>query len=238
MDARFSIETLRATPNPQQAMWLAMHQDYSEDFVSDRLSRCPNETRSGELVISRCLKFGHWGVAEHPTIILNVGHFPHDTVMQLRTHRLASFDVQSGRYTSQRIIDVTNGTRQLEEVFYFRPVGKYTNRQGAKYEYTDLARERDMAYSYQAAVYYRDKIEAGQSEEHARSTIPFNLRQHFVLSCNARALMHFLDLRWKADAQLEAQWFSELLFKEFRKWMPEIADWYLEQRGKKARLAP
>jgi thymidylate synthase (FAD) len=76
------------------------------------------------------------------------------------------------------------------------------------------------------------------SEEHARGTIPFDVRQHFVLSCNVRSLMHLLDLRWKKDAQLEAQQFAELLFKQFEQWCPAIAQWYLENRAKKAKLSP
>jgi len=30
---KFRIEVIKATPNPQQVIWLAMHQDYSEEFV-------------------------------------------------------------------------------------------------------------------------------------------------------------------------------------------------------------
>ena len=41
----------------------------------------------------------------------------------------------SGRYTGQRILDVADGKRQLEEVFYLRPVGNYTDREGKKYYY-------------------------------------------------------------------------------------------------------
>ncbi|MBU6230883.1 MAG: FAD-dependent thymidylate synthase, partial [Cyanobacteria bacterium REEB459] len=42
----------------------------------------------------------------------------------------------SFRYTGQRIVDVAEGKRPVEEVFYLRPVGFYTDRQGKKYEYT------------------------------------------------------------------------------------------------------
>ena len=50
--------------------------------------------------------------------------------------------------------------------------------------------------------------------------------------------MHLLDLRWKLDAQLEAQQLCELIWKSFHEWVPAIADWYETNRAKKARLAP
>ncbi|MGE4580980.1 MAG: thymidylate synthase (FAD), partial [Synechococcus sp.] len=31
---RFRVDLISATPNPQQCVYAAMHQDYSEDFVA------------------------------------------------------------------------------------------------------------------------------------------------------------------------------------------------------------
>jgi thymidylate synthase (FAD) len=238
---KFRIELIAAMPNPQQVIWAAMHQDYSEDLVWESRDRFPDEKTAGELVIKYLLAGdrGHYGPLEHPQIVVNVGYFPHATMQQLRTHRTGvSFDVQSSRYTGQRIVDVVNGKRELEDVFYLRPVGSYSNRQGKRYDYTQAQREADLAWCLEACKRYAQNLEAGMSEEHARGTIPFDVRQHFVLSCNLRSLMHLLDLRWKKDAQLEAQKFSELLYQQFVNWAPEIAAWYLDSRAKKAKLSP
>lgn len=238
---KFKIELLNATTNPQQVIWSAMHQDYSEDFVWDGRAKFPSETKAGELVIKHLLSGnkGHFGPLEHPQIVLNVGYFPHSMMQQLRTHRVGvSFDVQSFRYSGKRIIDVVEGKRDIEDVFYLRPVGDYTNRQGKRYTYTEQQRQEDLDWCKQACQRYKTRIDQGVSEEHARGIIPFDARQHFVLSCNLRSLMHLLDLRWKKDAQLEAQKFCELLFEHFQNWTPEIAQWYLESRAKKAKLSP
>ncbi|QCS49877.1 FAD-dependent thymidylate synthase [Picosynechococcus sp. PCC 11901] len=144
----------------------------------------------------------------------------------------------SFRYTGQRIIDVAEGKRDVEEVFYLRPVGKYDNRQGKKYFYSEEQRQADKEWCLAACDRYRQRIEEGLAEEHARSLIPFDARQHFVMSCNVRSLMHLLDLRWKKDAQLEAQQLCELLFVHFETWCPEIAAWYHKNRAQKARLSP
>ncbi|MBD2580343.1 FAD-dependent thymidylate synthase [Oscillatoria sp. FACHB-1406] len=238
---KFKIETIAATPNPQQVIWAAMHQDYSEDFVWDRRDKFPDESRAGELIVKHLLAGdrGHYGCLEHPQITLNVGYFPHSMMQQLRTHRVGvSFDVQSFRYTGQRIIDVATGKRKIEDVFYLRPTGKYTDRQGKHYQYTEAQRSQDLDCCLQACQHYQKRLEEGLAEEHARGLIPFDARQHFVLSCNARSLMHLLDLRWKKDAQLEAQKFCELLYLRFEEWCPAIAQWYKENRAKKAKLSP
>ncbi|MDB9315180.1 FAD-dependent thymidylate synthase [Spirulina sp. CS-785/01] len=237
---KFRVELLNATVNPQQLIWLAMHQDYSEGFVWDSREKVPDETKAGELVIKHLLSGnkGHYGPLEHPQIVLNVGFFPHSMMQQIRTHRHISMDVQSFRYSGRRIMDVVEGKRNIEEVFYLRPVGSYTNRQGKKYDYTEEQRQEDLNWCLEACKRYKQRIDQGMAEEHARGIIPFDARQHFVLSGNLRSLMHLLDLRWKKDAQLEAQKFCELLFEHFQNWTPEIANWYLENRAKKARLSP
>lgn len=144
----------------------------------------------------------------------------------------------SNRYTGKRIIDVTEGSRDIEEVFYLRPVGFYSDRQGKRYEYTQQQRDRDLAWCLEAAKRYAQLIAEGAAEEHARGIIPFDVRQHWVMSLNARSLMHLLDLRAKPDAQLECQKLCELIFPHFSEWMPEIAQWYEKTRLKKARLSP
>jgi thymidylate synthase (FAD) len=449
---RFCIDVINATPNPQQVVWAAMHQDYSEDYVWDSRDRWPPEQRSGELIVKHLLAGdrGHYGCLEHPQITFNVGYFPHSMMQQVRTHRVGvSFDVQclaantevtfvndkgetskevrttigelyelwtngektipqtsiseikrepdedykrkgksrirkmnlrvlnednglfetgtikdviysgiqpiyrvtladgktldctvnhrlftaagwqtmgdavglvtaadgcvikltkscsvmcngiavasnreplqwqsqlqstgtkiqahpvkvinveylgehktydlevdgqwhnfvangmvvhnSFRYTGQRIINVAQGKQDIEEVFYLRPVGNYTNRQGKRYFYSEAQRNEDLKWCLAACQRYQQRIEEGLSEEHARGLIPFDARQNFVLSCNMRSLMHLLDLRWKKDAQLEAQKFCELLYVHFEQWSPAVAQWYKENRAKKAKLSP
>ncbi|MCG8366406.1 MAG: FAD-dependent thymidylate synthase [Pseudanabaenales cyanobacterium] len=238
---RFKVEVVAQTPNPQQTIYAAMHQDYAEGFVWHERDRWPDETECGDIVIKHLLKGGrgHYGPLEHPQIVLNCGWFPHSTMQQIRTHRVGvSFDVQSFRYTGSRIIDVAAGRQAVEEVFYLRPLGLYSDRQGKRYEYTKAQRQEDLEWCLTACRRYQERIQQGFSEEHARGLIPFDVRQHWVLSANVRSLMHLLDLRWKTDAQLEAQKLCEHIWPHFKGWVPAIANWYEENRLKKARLAP
>jgi thymidylate synthase (FAD) len=238
---RFRVELIAATPNPQQCIFAAMHQDYFEGFVASDRGQWPEEAKAGEICVKRLLagERGHYGPLEHPQITLNVGWFPHSVMQQARTHRVGvSFDVQSMRYTGERISRAANGELELEEVFYLRPVGSYSDRQGKKYDYTPEERAKDLALCRTAAERYREMLAAGFAEEHARGILPFDYRQHFVVSFSLRAFLHFMDLRAKLDAQQEIRELCDLMWPHFQTWAPEIAAWYEKSRLHKARLAP
>lgn len=239
-DPLFRVVCLDRSARPQTLAWQAMHQDYSEHAVADEPVP-ESEAIAGEILVKHLLKGekGHYGPLEHPSITFNAIGFPHDLMQQARTHRVGvSFDVQSGRYTSQRIVDVANGNRPLEEVFYLRPPGSYHDRFGKSYEYDTMHRARDIRMCDTLANLFSEKIHSGHAEEHARGLIPYCVRQHFVVSFNARSLMHFMDLRAKADAQLEIRQLSTMLFEHFEDWVPEVADYYKTKRLGKALLAP
>ena len=265
IDPHFRVEVIRAVSNPQQVIYAAMHQDYSEGFVFDELhldkevwkksdsgwnpTDCfvtewdgPSEKECGDRIVKHLLagNRGHYGCIEHPQIVFNCGWLPHSVMQQMRTHRVGiSFDCQSMRYTGKRIIEAAEGSRDIEEVFYLRPIGTYTDRQGKHYEYGTDHREWHKSKCLRAAQDYHMDIQAGLSEEHARGLIPFDVRQHWVMSANARSLMHLLDLRFrKLDAQLEARQLCELIWPHFEAWCPQIAEWYLKNRAGKSRLAP
>jgi len=238
-DTRFRVTVLNATAKPQTLIWQALHQDYSEGFVTEE--EPPTEAKAGDIAVKRLLHGdkGHYGCLEHASITFNIGWFPHSVMQQARTHRIAtSFDVQSFRYTSQRIIDVTTGERHPEDVFYLRPEGDYTDRQGKKYSYTQEFRKIDLARAFDAAGHYSHQLRQGLSEEHARGLLPFDTRQHFVVTFSLRSLLHFVDVRSKRDAQLEIQQLCNLLWPHMERWSPEIASWYGTTRLHKARLAP
>jgi thymidylate synthase (FAD) len=144
----------------------------------------------------------------------------------------------SFRYTGSRIIEVVEGKLDIEDVFYLRPVGAYSDRQGKKYEYTEAQRQEDLAWCLAGCKRYAERISQGLSEEHARGLIPFDVRQHWVMSGNARAIMHLLDIRGKFDVQMETRIMTEMMFEKFQEWMPDIAAWYEKNRWRKGTLAP
>lgn len=235
----FKVIMIAKTPNPQQLVWCAMHQCYSPHPIG--IEEAPIEEKCGEIVVRRLLKGdrGHYGPLEHPQITFACANFPHSVMQQARTHRVGvSFDCQSMRHTAEHILMVAKGDRLPEEVFYLRPVGEYSDRLGNRYEYTHDLREQHLSLIQDMCQTYADAVDMGMPYEQARGLIPFDVRQHFVVSFNLRSLMHFLDLRAKKDAQIEIQQLCELMMVKFEFWCPAIALWYKENRWGKARLAP
>lgn len=240
-DPYLTIQTVAKTERPDIAIYTAMRQDYSGDFVGDKYAN--SETNYSQFIIKHLLagKRGHYGPTEHPSITFAIGYFPHDVMVQARTHRInVSFDVSSLRWCSNHILQAADGQIPLEKVFYVRPIGFYKDpNTGETYEYCEKERRDDLDFVALCANKYAKSVRSGMPGEQARQVyLPQGIRQHFVVSFNLRSLWHFLDLRAKPDAQLEIQTLANGLLKASREWCPELMDWYEQNRLAKGILAP
>lgn len=254
-DPYFRVEVLSKTERPNLLSYLAMHQDYSEKATYDdydKFAQIP-ENELGERLVRNCIKYNHWGILEHSSITFNVIGFPHNVMVQARTHRVGiSFDVQSQRYTGDRIVKLaillcskSKGDKfgkdvmdAINKVFYLRPFGTYQDRQGNNYEYNITKWQRDVNSVIRSCLEYLERIEEGYSPEHARDFLIPNIRQDFVVTFNARSLLHFCDLRLPKDAQLEIRTLAQMLFEQFKEWMTECSEFYEKHRYEKNKLAP
>ena len=221
---------------PQRLTYLALHNDYSEEFCPDTDF---SEDHCGDIAVKRLLEGnrGHWGPLEHPTLSLLL-QTDHNTAVQLRTHRLLSFDMQSMRYTGSRIERVAAGELPVGEVFYTRQPGAYRDRQGCSYEWTLDQVARMQVLQHNAALDYSELRAEGVAEEHARYVLPTSYFQNTLITGNARSWLHLLDVRLKADAQYEIRQAMELVDHAIADWIPEIHQWWSQSRRKKAILAP
>lgn len=200
----FSIEVIAKTPNPQTLIYQAMHQCYSSVIGEIPYS----EQKCGEIAVKRLLQGnrGHFGCLEHPQISFCVEGYPHTVIQQVRTHRVGlSFDVQSFRYTNVENVTLKN----IEKFAYIRPDGRYASRNGP-YDYKGHEKQKDTVVSLISE--YITLIKLGTDPEHAREILPYCIRQNFVMSGNLRSLLHMVDLRSKANTQLETVNFSDGMF--------------------------
>jgi thymidylate synthase (FAD) len=238
-DKRLQVCVLQAFENPEKIIYQGAKCDYSEEPIHERDTEGVD---FGLFIIDKLLgnDRGHWGPLEHAAITLSCSGFEHSVMVQARTHRVGvSFDVQSQRYTSKRVLRCGAGELEVDDVFYFRPAGLYTDRKGAKYEYKDEHILQDMERCFDQCVRYRYRVNhLGYAEEHARSFLPQNIRQNFVVSFNLRSLLHFMDLRFKKDAQLEIQTLCEAMAPIAAEWAPSVWSYYENKRLHKAKLAP
>jgi thymidylate synthase (FAD) len=262
LSANITLNGKTATDKHKQCYRLNITEHVTQRIEACQKNRTPSITESvidykgyvycakvstGALVVRREGKTLISGNCEHPSITLNAINFPHSVIVQARTHRICSFDVQSNRFTSKRILKLSEAVlatpgdkdKLIEEVFYFRPVGYYLDRVGNKYFYSEEERQKDFDFTLQAVNRYADRVATlGYAPEHARDLLTQNIRQHFVVTFNARSLLHFCDLRLPKDAQAEIGNLAQLLFQRFSEWMPEVSSYYLKTRYGKSKIAP
>jgi thymidylate synthase ThyX len=149
-----------------------------------------------------------------------------------------SFDVQSGRYSGQRIVKVAKNEKPIDEVFFFRPAGIYQDR-GKRHAWTQADIQEAEINAYGQCVKYAHKVEQGMPYEMARDLyISYGVRQNFVMSCNLRTAFHLLDMRNKGDAEIEIQWAMHLFMDRIKEWVPLITEFYEESRARKNLIAP
>lgn len=246
-DPHMRVVTLASTPKPQTCIWFA-HQDYYEGAIADL--KPPSEQEAGEWVKSRFMKPKHYGPLEHPAITFNVIGWPHATMQQARTHRTGvTFDVCSGRYTGKRLVKLVEDWHEsnsnmvpfseVEKLFYVRPVGAYSSRSGQHYFFNKDRRLYQLRAIWVSIQEYAQLLKTGFSEEHAADVLPWRcIRQNFVVSFNARSLLHFFAMRSSKEAQLECQWLCDSLLEEALKWAPEVMSHYKEKHYGKTFIAP
>ena len=75
-------------------------------------------------------------------------------------------------------------------------MGTYSDRQGKKYLYSDRTRQQDLAHCQQARA-ATATCSMPASRKSMPGILPFDYRQHFVVSFSLRAFLHFTDLRAK-----------------------------------------
>ena len=164
-------------------------------------------------LITYMLTHDHMTPFEHAVFQFHVA-CPIFVMRQWIRHRIASTNEVSARYT------------EVKDEFYVpaqwrAPDAK--NKQGSVdapeldgQRCTQVLRE---AYrnSYTA---YQELLKAGAAREMARMVLPAALYTQFYWTLNARALMHFINLRADAHAQWEIQRYAEALAAIFRAKMP------------------
>jgi thymidylate synthase (FAD) len=236
-DKYLDVKLMSYTDRPNCIVYQGLHQCVIHESV---FYSALDEDKAGEIIVKRLLEGnrGHYSPLELASFVFNVIGYPHDVIGQATRHRTGvSFSIQSFRYTGEFLMSATR--EDIERYFYLPPVGTLMlDRQGNKKKYTENMRLRDLDFIMIAVLKYQECVLAGVPYEDARRILPAGYRQNFVVGFNARSLLHFCDLRAKANAQTEIQDLAERLFNIFSNYMPEVANWYQKNRMGKAILSP
>lgn len=210
-----NITLINGSENPEQLVCMAARNDYRTDGVIDHSYEEIMGENTQEDLLDHLMRSGHWGPFEHPQAVVAIEGVTRVMMAQITRHRQFSFDVMSLRY-----VDVDDDVCQV-------PTDLEVSRDGV-HDVPEKAQQM-IAESYERSVEdYRELIDDGVPAEEARKVLPMGTKVNIVMSGNARAWMHILKVRTKADVQGETRRVADAIFDELGGWMPYTFEKYAE----------
>lgn len=237
------IKLLEGTPDPEESVCESARNDYRADGVigysfEDLMGEIepdeehlPDYDNEGELMskkqlleakkrtlIDHLMDSDHWGPFEHPQAKVAIQGITRVVSHQLVRHRHFSYDQQSLRYVEIGDVDDVEDQFQIPKGV---DEGGFRHREGYQ-ELDDPEKTRDYylnAYEH-AISYYKRLIGQGVPQQEARKVLPMGIKTNVVMSGNARAWMHILQVRTRADVQGETKRAADAILDELEDWMP------------------
>jgi thymidylate synthase (FAD) len=193
------VKLLSYTKNPEQVVAAAIRQCYSALGPGELKKKIDKETK--ERLIKQVIASGHTSTLEHASFSFGIEGISRITEVQLVRHRMASYSVQSGRYVKRGAVKYTIPPKILENKTVLKKYKKYLT---------------------EANNFYNELIDGGIAVEDARYCQPQSLQTKLVVTMNARALLHFLELRCCERAQWEIRAMAVEMLKQVKKVAPII----------------
>lgn len=195
------VKLLSYTKDPEQIIAVAIRQCYAAVGSSELKKKIDKETR--ERMIKQVMGSGHTSTLEHASFTFGIEGISRACSHQLVRHRIASFSQQSQRYVNE-----------TKNNFEFVVPPKIKAIKKANVEFLKTMKNLRMVYE--------DLIGVGVAPEDARFVLPNAASTKIVVTMNARALLHFFELRCCRRAQWEIQELANLMLAQVRKVAPII----------------
>lgn len=190
------VTLLNFTPEPEKTIVLAAKLCYSPSHIEELEEKVRG--LSYEKFLHKILGMGHTSVLEHSSFSFGIDGISRAASHQLVRHRLASYSQQSQRYVKQS---------ELNE--YVTPPS-ITEAGG------DVA-ERYKDGIEKAYALYGELLAEGLPPEDARFLLPNAACTQIIVTMNARALLHFFQLRCCERAQWEIREMATEMLKLAKK---------------------
>jgi len=204
------VELLGYTPNPQEIVALAAKLCYSSADI-DSLKQGILSRDQGKF-LKKLTEMGHLSPIEHAVFTFGVEGVSRSLLAQITRHRIASFSVKSQRYVSER--------SEGERIFNYIIPSSIKR----------LGHEHIDRFSSQMAIiqkWYDEWLEVlgnekEPSNEDARFVLPNACETKFIVSMNARELIHFFNLRCCNRAQWEIRELANQMLRKVLEVAPEL----------------
>lgn len=164
---------------------------FGDDLAGEAAAIC---TRSGQPDRARdhAIRSGHESILEHIVFTFRVEGVSRVLLAQLTRHRMASFEVESQRYT-----DIA------DQPVIIPP--SIANNGELQNDYLKLVQ--------QSRAFYEKAVENGIPKEDARYAAPEGTCTRLILTMNARELRHFFSLRCCNRAQWEIRQLADRMLE-------------------------
>lgn len=194
------VKLLSYTKEPEQVVAAAIRQCYASVGAKELKQKIDKPTR--ERLINQVLASGHTSTLEHASFTFGVEGVSRVTEIQLVRHRVGTaYSIQSGRYVKRG------------DAKFVIPTSIKNNKIIYK-KYKKILKDVQNLYN--------EMTDLGIKAEDARYLQPQSLQTKIVVTFNARALLHFLELRCCRRAQWEIQIMANLMLKTVKKVAPTI----------------
>jgi thymidylate synthase (FAD) len=194
------VKLLSYTKDPEQIIAAAIRQCYAAVGASELKQKIDKETR--QRMIRQVLSSGHTSTLEHASFTFAIEGVSRVTEIHLIRHRVGcSYSIQSGRYVK-------------------RGEAKFVIPQSIKNNKEILPKYKKILKEVQGL--YNEMTDKGIKAEDARYLQSQSVEVKIVVTMNARALLHFFELRCCKRAQWEIQELANLMLVRVRKVAPTI----------------
>lgn len=194
------VKLLSYTKDPEQIVAAAIRQCYASVGAGELKKKIDKETR--ERLIKQVMASGHTSTLEHASFTFGIEGIARVSEIQLIRHRVGcSYSIQSGRYVK-------------------RGEAKYVIPSAIQNDKEILPKYKKILKDVQNL--YNEMTDKGIKAEDARYLQPQSVQTKIVVTMNARALLHFLELRCCKRAQWEIQELANLMLVEVKKVAPII----------------
>jgi len=205
-----NVELLSFTPNPQEVIALAAKLCYSGADIN-KLKEGIQHNEQGQFV-SKLISLGHLSPIEHASFTFGVEGVSRSLLAQITRHRIASFSVKSQRYVSEKSKNsdgfnyiIPESISNLGNVYIEKYVEQMATMQKWYDDWTNVLGEGKES-----------------TKEDARFVLPNACETKFIVTMNARELMHFFALRCCNRAQWEIRELAKNMLRKVLEVAPQI----------------
>ena len=166
-------------------------------------------------LLRRLIKLGHDSVLEHVVYTFDITGISRALLQELVRHRIASYTVQSTRYTLGKILS------------------EYTEEEIISNFCVIPQNEHNIFIEELSKIVHALKLlyMLGLENDKLKYLLPECWKTNVVMTVNARELMHILELRLSSKALWEFQELARLLLEEVKQVHPQLWELIRQERG-------